>query len=199
MDARFEVAAYSSVGKEGKGHGNTMGTIGKSDHTIGIRRARPDDLPFLRSLALEVFSIYGDYETILTDYFLSDGVYTYVAEKVRKGMAIPVGILMLAIRKLRRQENHIAEIVAIAVERGSQRYGIGSRLIDFAKQWPLSLSKKIPITEIHLSVAETNLSGRSFFLRQGFEKMQDEPWRYPAGQKAFRMRYSLRDRSQVMG
>lgn len=165
----------------------------KPNRSIRIRRAFPDDLPFLRSLALEAFSIYGDYETILTDFFLSQGVYTYVADKTRKDVAIPLGILIMAIRKQKRRQPHSAEIVAIAVERTSQGEGIGSCMIEFAKQWPLSFSGKISIPEVHLSVAESNVEGQSFFQHHGFEIFQKEPWRYPAGQGALRMRYLLKD------
>ena len=166
----------------------------QNDRSVRIREAFPDDLPFLRSLALEAFSIYGDYETILTDFFVSPGVYTFVAEETDTNFALPVGILMMVLRKLRGRAPLVAEILAIAVEQTMQGKRIGSRLIEFAKRWPLSLSRRIPVSEIHLSVAECNLKGQSFFEHHGFEIFQSEPWRYPAGQKAFRMRYALKDR-----
>ena len=162
--------------------------------SIRIRKAFAGDLPFLRYLALEAFSIYGDYETILTDFFLTKGVYTYVVEAIGEGIAIPVGILMLVVRKPKRRGAHFAEIVAIAVERTSRSRGIGSCMIEFAKQWPRCFSGRIPVPEVHLSVAETNGAGRSFFLRHGFEIFRKEPWTYPAGQKALRMRYILKNR-----
>ena len=166
-----------------------MGPDKETEQPIRIREAFPDDLPFLRSLALEAFSIYGDYETILTDFFVSKGVYTYVAEEIRPAVALPVGLLMMAIRKRKRQEPYFAEILAIAVDQDYQNNGIGSRLIEFAKRWPLFFSKKISVPEVHLSVAESNLRGRAFFERHDFEMFQEEPWNYPAGQKASRMRH----------
>lgn len=172
-------------------HGDAMETMKKLNCSIRIRQAFPNDLPFLRSLALEAFSIYGDYETILTNFFLSHGIYTYVADEIHRSVAIPVGILMMVIRKAKRREPHFAEIVAIAVERTSQGDGIGSHMIEFAKRWPLSLSGKISIPEVRLSVAESNLEGRSFFQHHGFEILREEPWRYPAGQRALSMRYVL--------
>jgi ribosomal protein S18 acetylase RimI-like enzyme len=161
--------------------------------TIKIREAEPDDLPFLRSLALEAFSIYGDYETILTDFFVSPGVYTYVTEETGQNVAIPVAILMMAIRKRKRRDPHIAEILAIAVEKPFQGRGIGTHLIAFAKRWPLSLSGSIWVPEIHLSVADSNKRGQAFFRRHGFETFQTEPWNYPGGQKAFRMRCFIQE------
>jgi len=174
-------------------HRHAMETMKKPNPSIRIRQALPDDLPFVRYLALEAFSIYGDYETILTDFFLSKGVYTYVAEEKCKGEAVPVGILMMAIRKQKRREPHFAEIMAIAVEKGSRGEGIGSCMIRFAKRWPLSLSGRISIPEVHLSVAESNVEGRSFFEHHGFEIFREEPWKYPAGQRAIRMRYVLKE------
>lgn len=167
--------------------------MNKPNRAMRVRQAFPNDLPFLRSLALEAFSVYGDYETILTDFFLSHGVYTYVADEIHRDVAIPVGILMMVIRKGKKREPYFAEIVAIAVEQSSQGQGIGSRMIEFAKQWPRSLSGKISVPEVHLSVAESNVEGQAFFEHHGFEIFRKEPWTYPAGQRAFRMRYVLKN------
>jgi ribosomal protein S18 acetylase RimI-like enzyme len=161
--------------------------------SIRIRKAFAGDLAFLRYLAREAFSIYGDYETILTEFFLLKGVYTYVVETIGDRVAIPVGLLMLVVRKQKRREPHFAEIVAIAVEKTSRSRGIGSCMIEFAKQWPHCFSGRLPVAEVHLSVAETNGAGRSFFHRHGFEIFRKEPWTYAAGQKALRMRYILKN------
>ncbi len=174
-------------------HHPSIKTVNKSDQAIRIRRAFPDDLPFLRSLALEAFSIYGDYETILTNFFVSKGVYTYVAEEVLKDGVVPVGILMMVIRRGKRRTPHFAEIVAIAVEQAHRNQGIGSQMIEFAKRWPVYFSGDISVPEVHLSVAESNTRGRSFFQRHSFGTLRKEPWQYPAGQKAIRMRYVLKD------
>ncbi len=172
-------------------HRSVMETMKKPNCSIEIREAFPDDLPFLRTLALEAFSIYGDYETILTDFFLSPGIYTYVAEEIRADVAIPGGVLMMATRRQKRRDPPVAEILAIAVEQDRQGRGIGSRMIEFAKRWPLCFPPKVSIPEIQLSVAESNKEGQLFFQRHGFDIFRTEPWRYPAGQKAFRMRYVL--------
>ena len=157
-----------------------------------IRKSRPDDLPFIRSLALEAFSIYGDYETILTDFFIQEGVYTYVAEKPLENGAEPVGLLMMVVRKPRWRGPHIAEILAIAVVQDRQDQGVGSAMIEFAKEWPQSFRGMVWVSETHLSVAEPNTRGRAFFERHGFSVIQEEPWTYPAGQRALRMRYVLK-------
>ncbi len=172
-----------------------MEAVKRSNQLIRIRKAFPDDLPFLRSLALKAFSIYGDYETILTEFFLSKGVFTFVAEEIRGDVAAPAGILMLVIRKQKRRGPYFAEILAIAVEEGRRDEGIGSQMIEFAKQWPLHYSGEISIPEVQLSVAESNFPGRSFFLRNGFEILRKERWKYPAGQGALRMGYVLKDRN----
>jgi ribosomal protein S18 acetylase RimI-like enzyme len=169
-----------------------MEAVKNSGHQMSVRQAFPDDLAFLRSLALEAFSIYGDYETVLTDFFVSEGVCTYVTEESRDGVNIPVGILMMVIRKEKRRGSYFAEIVAIAVEKTRRDQGIGSQMIEFAKRWPLSFSEHIPISEVRLSVAESNVKGQSFFHGHGFEIKRKEPWTYPAGQKALRMRYIVR-------
>ena len=59
-----------------------METGKETDQSIRIRGAFPDDLPFLRSMALEAFSIYGDYETIsrLTNSAGEAVVYRIVAQ-----------------------------------------------------------------------------------------------------------------------
>ena len=162
-----------------------------ANRSVRIRPALSNDLPFTRYLALDAFSIYGDYETILTDFFLHEPVYTYVVEEVCSDPALPVGILMMVVRKTKRREPHVAEIVAIAVDQDHRGQGVGSCMIEFAKQWPRRFSGKISIPEVHLSVAESNVRGRSFFEHHGFEVLRKEPWNYPAGQAALRMRHVL--------
>jgi len=170
-----------------------MEAVKHSDQSIRIRKAFPDDLPFLRSLALEAFSMYGDYETILTDFFRMKGVHTYVAEAVCDGETIPVGILMTVVRKMKRRFPYFVEIVAIAVEQDHRGQGIGSQIIEFAKRWPTFFSEEVFLPEVQLSVAESNIRGRSFFLRNGFEILRTERWTYPAGQTALRMRYVVEE------
>jgi ribosomal protein S18 acetylase RimI-like enzyme len=164
----------------------------KSSGSIRIQESRPDDLPFVRALALEAFSIYGDYETILTDFFLQEGVHTYVAEKTDQNDTETVGLLMMVIRKPRWRGPHIAQILAIAVAQAHQNQGIGSAMIEFAKEWPRSFAGILSVPETHLSVAEPNTRGRAFFERHGFSVIREEPWRYPAGQRALRMRYVIK-------
>jgi ribosomal protein S18 acetylase RimI-like enzyme len=174
-------------------HQYDLHTINELSRSTGIRQAFPDDLPFIRSLSIEAFSVYGDYETILTDFFVSKGVYTFVAEEICKDAAIPAGILMMVIRKRKWRRPYFAEIIAIAVERAFQRQGIGSRMIEFAKRWPLCFSGQIFVPEVHLSVAESNAGGHAFFQNHGFEVFQKEPWAYPAGQTALRMRFLVKN------
>jgi ribosomal protein S18 acetylase RimI-like enzyme len=150
---------------------------------IKIRLARKEDRGFVRSLAVDVFSIYGSYGRYLAEWFDSDDVTTWIGEIEQK----PIGLVMLAPRPhLRNPQAAVAELLAIAVEPDRQSRGVGSVLLDYAISEARSLPCLLPIIEIHLSVAEGNSKAQRLFSRRGFRFRGGEGI-YPAGQRALHM------------
>jgi ribosomal protein S18 acetylase RimI-like enzyme len=151
--------------------------------TVEVRPAQKQDRDFVRSLAVDVFSIYGSYGHYLTEWFDSDEVTTWIGEIERT----PVGLVMLQPRPHRRNpQAAVAELLAIAVEPVKQSRGIGSYLLDYAIREASTLPCPLPIIEIHLSVAEGNSKAQRLFSRRGFRFRGGEGI-YPAGQRALHM------------
>jgi ribosomal protein S18 acetylase RimI-like enzyme len=150
---------------------------------LEIRPAQKQDRSFVRSLAVDVFSIYGSYGRYLAEWFDSEDVTTWIGEVEKK----PVGLVMLQPRPHRRNPQvAVAELLAIAVAPTSQSRGVGSVLLDHAISEASSLPCPLPILEIHLSVAEGNSKAQRLFSRRGFRFRGGEGI-YPAGQRALHM------------
>jgi ribosomal protein S18 acetylase RimI-like enzyme len=150
---------------------------------VEIRPARKQDRGFVRSLAVDVFSVYGSYGRYLAEWFDSENVKTWIGEVEKK----PVGLVMLQPRPHgRNPQAAVAELLAIAVEPAIQSRGVGSVLLDHAISEAPSLQCPLPILEIHLSVAEGNSKAQRLFSRRGFRFRGGEGI-YPAGQRALHM------------
>ncbi len=150
---------------------------------VEIRPAQKRDRSFVRSLAVDVFSVYGSYGSYLAEWFDSEEVATWVGEVEEK----PVGLVMLQPRPHRRNpQAAAAELLAIAVVPEEQSRGVGSVLLDYALSVASSLPCPLPIIEIHLSVAEGNSKAQRLFSRRGFRFRGGEGI-YPAGQRALHM------------
>jgi ribosomal protein S18 acetylase RimI-like enzyme len=153
-----------------------------------IRQANRSDLPFVISLSRDAFSRYGKYKSIVTKWYFTPGVYTFVFEKENKDKT-PRGFVMLGLMRDHTDGETILEVIAIAVAEAYQKKGIGTGLIEFAKRFNESLAAQESAFKIRLSVAETNRSGQDFFQKRGFKVIAEASWRYPAGQKALRMEF----------
>ncbi len=150
---------------------------------VEIRPAQKQDLNFVRSLAVDVFSIYGSYGHYLTEWFDSEEVSTWIGEVEQK----PIGLVMLQPRPhSRNPQAAVAELLAIAVVPSKQSRGVGSVLLDYAISAASALPCPLPIIEIHLSVADGNSKAQRLFSRHGF-RFRGGQGIYPAGQRALHM------------
>lgn len=155
----------------------------------------------------EVYAPLGDYRAILPDWVRHPGVFGFVFQDERAG-AGPLGYILVGFyqppdlpRNLRGdpgeisaapREIHVADLLAIAVQPGSQGRGVGSRLLAYAIDLALVAGDRMFVPEIRLTVADSNEGARRLFERHGFEVIDAAHGEYDGGQIAVRMRRRLR-------
>jgi len=144
-----------------------------------LRVATVGDLPFIQDLAGAVFSRFGDYRRILTRFFYTDGVTTFIWEEENS----PAGLGMVALDWGLNSTYGVADLMAIALTPDRQGQGSGGRLLAALLEW----SRAQGADEMQLTVAEPNHIARRFFARHGFAPAGRDEGRYPAGQRALRM------------
>jgi len=151
-----------------------------------IRRGGPRDVDFVRRVAIDVFSHFGDYGRILPTWLLHDGVLTHVAEDERSGALVAVGYTMLGFYPVPRDE-FVADLLAIAVAPSAQGRGVGKQLLDHAIEHALAAKRRLKLRELRLSVADTNERARQLFEQRGFRLIEGDHGWYDGGQMALHM------------
>ncbi len=155
-----------------------------------IRRANSEDRSFIRELAVKVFSVYGSYDKYLTEWVDTGETTTLIGEIGGER----VGLAMLAVHPARRSRTEaVAELLAIAVEPRFQARGVGKRLLEKVIEEASRLPARLPIVEMHLSVAEGNSRAQRLFARRGF-RLTAGVGIYPSGQRALHMVKALKRR-----
>lgn len=156
-----------------------------------IRRALGADHGWISSVAGDVYGDLGDYATIIRSWLDHPGVLTYVDEDRPEAGAgvVPRGFTLLGFYEPSGTVpgGYVADLLAIAVAPDHQRKGIGSRLLEHAIHLASVVGDSGRITEIRLTVSETNAVGQRFFSSFGFRVMDQDHGRYDGGQRAIRM------------
>lgn len=154
---------------------------------IHIRRGGPADARLVREVAIQVFSHLGDYGRILPTWLEHEGVLTHVAEELQPG-AEPraVGYTMLGFYPAARDEL-VADLLAIAVAPPAQGRSVGRRLLEHAIAQVEAAARRLPIRELRLSVADTNLRARRLFQQLQFKLVHGDHGFYDGGQLALHM------------
>ena len=146
---------------------------------ISFRMATEKDREFVRELSAGVFSIFGDYDEILSQWFPQPGVFTVIGSK--KGS--PVGFAMLQLGEGGGGDASTGELLAIAVAPEDQGQGVGKTLLSQVEE----LARQYRVREIHLHTAKDNLFARFLFERAGYEVLGSKKRYYPQGQAAVMM------------
>jgi ribosomal protein S18 acetylase RimI-like enzyme len=152
---------------------------------VQIRRGTTADTAFVRQVAEQVFAELGDYGRILPTWLVHEGVLTHVAEED----GTPVGYTMLGFYSASptRPNEFVADLLAIAVAPSAQGRGVGKQLLDHAVGQAALARRRLPVTELRLSVAEPNARARQLFQQFGFTFVDGEHGRYDGGQRALHM------------
>ena len=146
---------------------------------LSFRFAAENDLVFIRQLSAKVFSVYGNYDEIVTAWFFLPGVITVIAVEKTD----PLGFAVLGFEIPGKREMPRGELLAIAVVPEYQRAGIGAALLAHVQ----SLAFEHGLNEICLCTAEDNSAARSFFEKAGFKVIGSQGRYYPRGQSALAM------------
>jgi ribosomal protein S18 acetylase RimI-like enzyme len=156
-----------------------------------IRRSVAEDADWIRDVAAEVYADFGDYRRIIAAWMAHPGVLTFVeidaATQLRQGFIL---IGFYEPPELRRGQ-FVADLLAIAVAPAFQRHGVGTRLLTYAVEFATGAGARVPVSELRLTVADSNLGARRLFERNGFEILDENHGAYDGGQRAIRMRRQL--------
>ncbi len=146
---------------------------------ISFRIATKKDQDFIRQLSARVFSIFGHYDEILTDWFLHPGVITVIGSKNGESAAFA----MLQLGEKETWNDSIGELLAIAVIPEHQRQGVGRTLLNYMED----LALRFRLRGIHLHTGKDNLPAQYLFEKAGYRMAGKEKSYYPKGQSAVRM------------
>ena len=146
---------------------------------VFFRLATQDDRDFISQLSASVFSMFGNYDDILTNWFLQPGVLTIIVMEETD----PLGFAMLGLAREGDFESYAGELLAMAVIPEYQRRGIGNALLTNIE----SLALQYGLSELHLHTARDNKAACSFFKKAGFKIIGFRQSYYPKGQPALMM------------
>lgn len=168
-----------------------------------IRRAEVQDHPWIVATGAEAYRDLGDYTRILPSWLEQPGVLAWIdhdmqgrgrgfamlgfyTEDTRAGTpAAAVAAALAAPDGIHRQQV-IADLLALAVLPAFQRKGIGSKLLDHVIEVAERVAPASHITQLRLTVAETNTGAQRLYARTGFHVV-DGAATYDRGQRAIRM------------
>lgn len=155
-----------------------------------IRRAEPGDADWIRRTAAHVYAALGDYGTIIPAWMAHPGVLTFVEELdgARRGFIL-IGFYEPTEEKVGRL---VADLLAIAVAPEHQRRGVGTILLEYAVDLASEAAlESLPVSEVRLTVADTNAPALALFKRGGFAILDEHHGAYDGGQRAIRMQRKL--------
>ena len=146
---------------------------------ISFRLSTEEDREFVAQLSASVFSVYGDYDQILTHWFSQTGVITVIGLVGGN----PAGFAMLQLGEKGDWDASSGELLALAVIPEKQRQGVGQALLRYME----NLAGQFDLTEIHLHTAKDNLPARVLFQKAGYMTAGAKKSFYPKGQTAVMM------------
>jgi len=165
-----------------------------------VRPATPADRGFVRTLAAEVFAPYGDYGRLVPEWMAGAGVRTLIATEAME----PAGFAVTCMSRVPSTRAPLGapslgadgadaclavDLMAIAIEPGRQRRGLGRWLLEVVVEGAqdLAATTDLPIVEVTLTVAEDNAIARHLFASAGFVAVGGGGGTYPGGQVAQQM------------
>lgn len=152
-----------------------------SDPTpIQVRPARHTDHPAIVELSRRVFAPYGPYGVVVPGWLVREDVEALVAE--RGGAFCGAVVLARAVR----DDQPIAELLAVGVIEGQRRRGVGTALL-FAALERIRGWSGVPSRAVWLHTAADNHGARALFARFGFLDADDVLGCYEGGQPILAM------------
>jgi ribosomal-protein-alanine N-acetyltransferase len=144
---------------------------------LTVREGAPADEPFVVALGTAAFARFGEYADVMKGFLQSPEVEALIAWEAghRVGFAL-----------LDRPPDHpgIADLVAIAVDPGRRRAGVGRALLEAVIA---SCAERSGRSVLVLTVAEDNLPAIELFRSFEFSMAPGSLGRYAGGQTSRRM------------
>jgi ribosomal protein S18 acetylase RimI-like enzyme len=140
----------------------------------------------MQQLAATAYQDLGDYDRILPSWLVHPGVLGYISEARDKRRR---GFLLLGFYEEPDSppDTFIADLLALAVDPGYRRQGVGRALLRHAVAIARSAGRRHHIREIRLTVAHDNAVGQHLYTTDGFRVVDDDHGSYDGGQRAIRM------------
>ena len=148
-----------------------------------IRRILPGEHGSVVRLGTRAFAAFGDYSRALARWLRHPSMWTLVAEL--EGEFAGFCIVYVGYDPL--EQCWYGELMAIAVEERFRGMGIGRDLVRAACRLAKAVSSGLPVTELRLTVADTNEVALGLFASEGFVEVGCEEGYYDGGQRALRM------------
>jgi ribosomal protein S18 acetylase RimI-like enzyme len=165
-----------------------MGGMNPDPTPIQVRPARHTDHPAIVELSRRVFAPYGPYGVVVPGWLVREDVEALVAERA----GAFCGAVVLA--RTVRDEQPIAELLAVGVAEDQRRRGVGTALLIAAleqiKRW-----SGVPSRAVRLHTAADNQAARTLFTRFGFFEADDVLGCYEGGQPILAMIRPLNPRA----
>jgi ribosomal protein S18 acetylase RimI-like enzyme len=155
------------------------GKSGPGGLPLRVRRGSRSDLSFIANLSGDVFGVYGPYGEWVGRWFESDSAITVVATLSEK----PTGFAMLGRFADSSQNLFSAELLAIAVEPGSRRRGVGRMLLTEIEEIATSMG----VCRLFLHTAKENYPAQKLFENCDFTPAGVIGQFYPEGQDGLLM------------
>jgi ribosomal protein S18 acetylase RimI-like enzyme len=157
-----------------------------------IRRSSSGDHAWIQQTAATVYRPFGDYGSIIPAWLEHPGVIAYIEES-EEAEPVRRGFILLGFYEMvgAPAGEYVADLLAIAVDPGHQRRGVGKVLLGYAIHVARLAGRHSRVPEIRLTVAETNAAGRRLFSGSGFHVVDENHGAYDGGQRAIRMSLRL--------
>ena len=146
---------------------------------VKLQHANPSDAHFIEQLSDKAFRVYGPYGSLISQWFESGLTFTLIAFLKQK----PVGFAMMGSVSKGACPGHMGELLAIAVESGSRKRGIGTLLLKGVER----KAAEWGVTRIGLHTAVDNIPARNLFEKNGYRIYGTRRRFYPAGQDAYKL------------
>lgn len=140
---------------------------------VEIRPATDADLDALSELEAALFGTIAWSRAALKDELDGAGRLVVVAASADKLSGYAIAL----------KSGDDADLQRIAVERASQRSGIGAQMLDAL----LAECRRMHLVRVMLEVAADNVPARAFYLRHGFTEISRRPRYYADGRDAIVM------------
>ena len=150
---------------------------------VSIKPAEASDAGFIEVLGREAFEQYGPYDEMLPYWFRSGIGITFLAWIGKR----PAGYVMLARPQGGDLGVRVAELLAIAVEAGARRRGIG----DLLTREIIRKAEKLLVNTLILHTAVDNLPAQALFKKHGFVPAGIKKEFYPERQSALLMQKEI--------